>query len=108
MKRLVFSAILFSLLIVVPAAAQQGKSPGIRPKIGVVLSGGGAKGIAHIGVLKALEEEGIGRPSTYASIIQTLVFRNYVNRERGYFRATELGMQISDLLVEYFSQGIID
>ncbi len=55
-------------------------------------------------LVKALEEEGIGRPSTYASIIQTLVFRNYVNRERGYFRATELGMQISDLLVEYFSR----
>ncbi len=55
-------------------------------------------------LVKSLEEDGIGRPSTYASIIQTLVFRNYVNRERGYFRATELGMQISDLLVEYFSR----
>ena len=55
-------------------------------------------------LVKALEEDGIGRPSTYAAIIQTLVFRNYVNRERGYFGATELGMQISDLLVEYFSR----
>lgn len=36
-----------------------------RPKIGVVLSGGGAKGIAHIGVLKALEEEGL-RPDYIA------------------------------------------
>lgn len=54
-------------------------------------------------LVKALEEDGIGRPSTYASIIQTLVFRNYVLRERGYFTATELGMQICDLLVEYFA-----
>lgn len=53
-------------------------------------------------LVKALEEDGIGRPSTYAAIIHTLVFRNYVSRERGYFTATELGMQICDLLVEYF------
>lgn len=53
-------------------------------------------------LVKTLEEEGIGRPSTYASIISTLVARNYVLRERGYFNATELGMRICDLLVEYF------
>ncbi len=53
-------------------------------------------------LVKALEEDGIGRPSTYSPIIQTLVFRNYVNREKGYFHATELGMTICDLLVEYF------
>ncbi len=53
-------------------------------------------------LVKTLEEGGIGRPSTYASIIQTLVARNYVIRERGYFTATELGMKICDLLVEYF------
>ncbi len=53
-------------------------------------------------LVKTLEEEGIGRPSTYASIIYTLVMRNYVLRERGYFMATELGMLICDLLVEYF------
>ena len=53
-------------------------------------------------LVKALEEDGIGRPSTYASIILTLVLRNYVLRDRGYFTATELGMQICDLLVEYF------
>ncbi len=55
-------------------------------------------------LVKALEEDGIGRPSTYASIIYTLVIRNYVIRERGYFTATELGMLICDLLVEYFSK----
>jgi len=55
-------------------------------------------------LVKTLEEAGIGRPSTYASIIHTLVFRNYVLRDRGYFSATELGMIICDLLVEYFSK----
>ncbi|HPN87863.1 MAG TPA: type I DNA topoisomerase [Candidatus Omnitrophota bacterium] len=53
-------------------------------------------------LVKALEEDGIGRPSTYAAIIQTLVYRNYVVRERGYFTPTDLGMLICDLLVEYF------
>ncbi len=53
-------------------------------------------------LVKALEEDGIGRPSTYAPIIHTLVMRNYVTRDRGYFNATELGMLICDMLVEYF------
>lgn len=53
-------------------------------------------------LVKALEEDGIGRPSTYASIIQTLVFRNYVTRERGYFTPTQLGFIICDLLVASF------
>jgi DNA topoisomerase-1 len=53
-------------------------------------------------LVKALEEQGIGRPSTYASIIQTLVFRNYVLRQKGYFHATDLGIKVSDLLVEFF------
>ncbi len=55
-------------------------------------------------LVKALEEDGIGRPSTYAAIIHTLVYRNYVVRDRGYFTATELGMKICDLLVEYFTK----
>jgi len=53
-------------------------------------------------IVKDLEEDGIGRPSTYASIITTLVMRNYITRDRGYFKPTELGMLICDLLVEYF------
>lgn len=53
-------------------------------------------------LVKAMEEDGIGRPSTYASIIQTLVVRNYVTRERGYFTPTELGFIICDLLVANF------
>ncbi|MBF0122313.1 MAG: type I DNA topoisomerase [Candidatus Omnitrophica bacterium] len=53
-------------------------------------------------LVKTLEEEGIGRPSTYASIIQTLVLRNYVTRERGYFTPTQLGFIVCDLLVSSF------
>ncbi len=55
-------------------------------------------------LVKALEEQGIGRPSTYASIIQTLVTRNYVARDRGYLDATDLGIKICNLLVEYFKK----
>ena len=55
-------------------------------------------------LVKALEEQGIGRPSTYASIIHTLVYRNYVLRDRGYFTATELGIRICHLLMEYFKK----
>jgi DNA topoisomerase I len=53
-------------------------------------------------LVKALEEDGIGRPSTYASIIQTLVFRNYVTRDRGYFTPTQLGFIVCDILVSSF------
>ena len=53
-------------------------------------------------LVKSLEEEGIGRPSTYAPIIQTLVLRDYVRRLKGYFYTTELGFKVCDLLIEYF------
>jgi DNA topoisomerase-1 len=53
-------------------------------------------------LVKALEEEGIGRPSTYAPIIYTLIQRDYMRRRRGYFTPTELGFKVCDLLVEYF------
>lgn len=53
-------------------------------------------------LVKALEEEGIGRPSTYAPIIQTLILRNYIRRIKGYFNPTELGVKVCDLLLEYF------
>jgi DNA topoisomerase-1 len=53
-------------------------------------------------LVKALEEEGIGRPSTYAPIIYTLILRDYVRRQKGYFYPTELGFKVCDLLVEYF------
>jgi DNA topoisomerase-1 len=53
-------------------------------------------------LVKALEEDGIGRPSTYAPIIQTLILRDYIRRLKGYFYPTELGIKVCDLLVEYF------
>jgi NTE family protein len=42
-----------------PTALGQGPTPGPRPKIGLVLSGGGAKGLAHIGILKAIDSAGL-------------------------------------------------
>lgn len=55
-------------------------------------------------LVKALEERGIGRPSTYASIIDTILARGYVVREEKMFHPTELGKIIVDLLKEYFAQ----
>ncbi|MCM8784353.1 MAG: type I DNA topoisomerase [Candidatus Omnitrophica bacterium] len=53
-------------------------------------------------LVKALEEEGIGRPSTYAPIIQTIIARDYVRRDKGYFFPTEMGMIVTELLEESF------
>jgi DNA topoisomerase-1 len=53
-------------------------------------------------LVKTLEEEGIGRPSTYAPIIDTIVARGYVYREEKRFRPTELGVIVTDLLAESF------
>lgn len=58
-------------------------------------------------LIKALEELGIGRPSTYAPIIQTITARDYVNRDSGYFRPTELGVIVTHLLMKHFPK-IID
>jgi len=55
-------------------------------------------------LVKILEEEGIGRPSTYAPIISTLIQRGYVHRIRGYLNPTELGIKVCDILVEYFPE----
>jgi len=53
-------------------------------------------------LVKVLEEEGIGRPSTYVPIISTLILRDYARRVKGYFHPTELGFKVCDLLVKYF------
>lgn len=53
-------------------------------------------------LVKALEEDGVGRPSTYAPVIQTVISRDYVRRVKGYLFPTELGFKVNDLLVEYF------
>ncbi len=59
MKSLTYYFILSMLLFSGFTLNAQNPNGGDRPKIGVVLSGGGAKGIAHIGILKAMEEEGL-------------------------------------------------
>jgi len=53
-------------------------------------------------LVKALEADGIGRPSTYATIIQTIQDRKYVEQENRAFRPTELGVVVTDKLVKYF------
>lgn len=53
-------------------------------------------------LVKALEELGVGRPSTYVPIIHTIVARDYVRRESGYFRPTELGVIVTQLLMKHF------
>src|SRR6266581_2459255 len=53
-------------------------------------------------LVKELEDKGIGRPSTYASIISTIVEREYVNKDQGRFTPTMLGEKVSDLLVKSF------
>jgi DNA topoisomerase-1 len=58
-------------------------------------------------LVKELEENGIGRPSTYASIIAVLQDREYVNKLAGRFKPTSLGLIISDLLTKSFDD-IID
>ncbi len=54
-------------------------------------------------LVKALEEKRIGRPSTYATILQVIQNRDYVEKKQGRFVPTELGMVTSDLLVKSFS-----
>ncbi|MFQ5897937.1 MAG: type I DNA topoisomerase [Candidatus Methylomirabilia bacterium] len=55
-------------------------------------------------LVKELEERGIGRPSTYAQILSTIQGRDYVRREKGTLHPTELGMQVTDLLLSSFPE----
>jgi len=55
-------------------------------------------------LIRALEENGIGRPSTYAPTINTITERGYVEREKGRLKPTELGDQVNDLLVANFPE----
>ena len=52
--------------------------------------------------MKELEADGVGRPSTYASILSTIQDRGYVKKEGGKFAPTELGTVVTDLLVQSF------
>jgi len=57
-------------------------------------------------LVKALEEEGIGRPSTYASIVQTVLNRAYVVREGRALVPQELGFAVNDLLVQHMDRYV--
>jgi DNA topoisomerase-1 len=54
-------------------------------------------------LVKELEASGVGRPSTYASILSTIQEREYVRKDGGKFSPTELGMVVADLLLESFN-----
>ncbi len=54
-------------------------------------------------LVKAMEDKGIGRPSTYASIISVLSRRKYVTKDGKYMVPTEVAYQITDLLMKYFT-----
>ena len=58
-------------------------------------------------LVKALEEQGIGRPSTYATIISTIIDREYIEREGRQLRATQLGFIVNDFMKKNFPQ-IVD
>jgi DNA topoisomerase-1 len=55
-------------------------------------------------LIKALEEKGIGRPSTYAPTVSTLLDRQYVVKERNHLTPTKLGTIVTDLLKQFFTQ----
>jgi len=57
-------------------------------------------------LIKALEEKDIGRPSTYAPIISTLVARRYITREKSKFTPTELGTLVCGIILKNFSDVI--
>jgi DNA topoisomerase-1 len=54
-------------------------------------------------LVKELESDGVGRPSTYASILSTIQEREYVRKDGGRFFPTELGMVVAELLLESFN-----
>lgn len=58
-------------------------------------------------LVKALEEKGIGRPSTYAPTITTILVRGYVEKEKKFFIPTELGKIVTDIMKNYF-KDIVD
>lgn len=55
-------------------------------------------------LIKALDENGIGRPSTYAPIISNILNRDYIEREKKSLKPTKLGIVVVDLLLEYFKR----
>ena len=61
---------------------------------------------SEAGLIKVLEEQGIGRPSTYAATIDTILKRNYVERKDKQFVPTELGFAVVEFLTSHFGEFI--
>lgn len=57
-------------------------------------------------LVKAMEEYGIGRPSTYASVISTLISREYVELDKRRFKPTDVGRVVNKFLTNYFAQYV--
>ncbi len=97
-------------------AVDDGDSASVFPelKVGDVLKLKEVKGNQHFtqppahyteaSLIKTLEETGVGRPSTYASIVSTIIKREYVKRDGKLLRATELGCATTALLKERFQK----
>jgi DNA topoisomerase-1 len=66
------------------------------------------KRYSEAGLIKELEKRGIGRPSTYASIIKTLYDREYADKEGRALRATETGEIVSEFLEKHFTNIVSD
>jgi NTE family protein len=107
MRPLSKSQALFFVLVVLLFPAQVKSQDSIaRPKIGLALSGGGAKGLAHLGVIKVMEEAGL-RPDyitgvSMGSIIGGLYAMGYTTDSiAGLFRGANLDQMLSDRIPEY-------
>ncbi|MDP2696019.1 MAG: type I DNA topoisomerase [bacterium] len=61
---------------------------------------------SEAGLIKTLEEYGIGRPSTYAPIISVIQLRNYASKEKGRFHPTEIGEIVNKVLTEHFPEVV--
>jgi len=105
--------------IVQPAKKKDGEEEESLPalKKGDMVSNLKAEGEQHFtapppryteaSLIKTLEEKGIGRPSTYAPILDTIQKRRYVTKEGKQFVPTDIGFKVTDLLKQYF-EGIIN
>ncbi len=59
-------------------------------------------------LIKKLEKDGIGRPSTYANIMRTILERGYVSEEKRKLHATSLGLAVTDFLVQHYAGNFIE
>jgi len=90
--------------------------PGVTAGEALKLEGIGAeekqteppKRYSEAGLVKELEKRGIGRPSTYASIIKTIIDREYVEKEGRSLKATEIGDVVDSFLSEHFPDVVSD